>query len=622
MKTLALATDLKLPADEAVAQKYAFIGRSGSGKTYGAMKLAELFLEAEAQVIVLDWVGNWWALRLAQDGKSPGFQDVYIFGGEHADAPLEATGGAMMADLLVDKHISAVLDLSPFRKGERTRFATAFAEQLFHRKKTARTACHLVLEEAQAFLPQMVRGDDARMVGVFEDIGKVGRNYGIGVSILSQRPQAVNKDVLNQTEVLLAFQTNGPQERKTIGGWVVEHGESNAALVDELPTLARGDAFVWSPQWLQLCRRIHISARATYDASSTPTQKAKQVKPKSLTPADLEQLGEAMKATVETAKANDPRELKKQIAALQRQLKVSATTEKVSSSVREKVIEKPLLTDADRTLLEKLARGIGNIRESLDVGHAERFDEARDRMLKVLHAFRDDSMNDVTKARDEFVRRLDGQGFAKILAKLEGMATAVPGPGRPTATAPPARVTPHSALRARSVARGEPSSNGHGVAAREAIGSSGAYRMLASLAQQHPATCTASKLALLTGIARTGGTFRTYLGKLRTLGWVEGASDALVITDAGLGAVGPYDPLPTGDALIDFWRRELGDTSGVRAMFDAVVAAYPQPLSKSELAERTNIAETGGTFRTYLGKLRTMELIERKAIRASDVLFD
>src|ERR1041385_5893224 len=52
-KALKLADNLALPADEAVTQKYGFIGRSGSGKSYGAMKLAELFLGAGAQVIVL-----------------------------------------------------------------------------------------------------------------------------------------------------------------------------------------------------------------------------------------------------------------------------------------------------------------------------------------------------------------------------------------------------------------------------------------------------------------------------------------------------------------------------------------------------------------------------------------
>lgn len=44
MKALTLAHTLELPADEAATQKYGFIGRSGSGKSYAAMKLAELFL--------------------------------------------------------------------------------------------------------------------------------------------------------------------------------------------------------------------------------------------------------------------------------------------------------------------------------------------------------------------------------------------------------------------------------------------------------------------------------------------------------------------------------------------------------------------------------------------------
>ena len=36
-----------------------------------------------------------------------------------------------------------------------------------------------------------IRGQE-RMLGAMEDIIKLGRNYGIGVSLLSQRPQSVN----------------------------------------------------------------------------------------------------------------------------------------------------------------------------------------------------------------------------------------------------------------------------------------------------------------------------------------------------------------------------------------------------------------------------------------------
>ena len=76
MRTLKLADGLALPADEAITQKYGFIGRSGSGKSYAAMRLAELFLGAGAQIIALDWVGTWWSLRLAANGKHPGFEHV------------------------------------------------------------------------------------------------------------------------------------------------------------------------------------------------------------------------------------------------------------------------------------------------------------------------------------------------------------------------------------------------------------------------------------------------------------------------------------------------------------------------------------------------------------------
>ena len=146
--------------------------------------------------------------------------------------------------------------------------------------------------------------------------------------------------------------------------------------------------------------------------------------------------------------------------------------------------------------------------------------------------------------------------------------------------------------------------------------------MLAALAQ-YPQGVTASKLSILTGIAKRGGTWRTYLGDLKTSGYVEARGDVLYATESGLAALGEYEPLPSGEALIDYWRGELG-MSGLRTLFDALIEVYPQSLSRSDLAERTGIAEAGGTFRTYVGKLRTLELIESHGgdLRASDTFFE
>lgn len=111
------------------------------------------------------------------------------------------------------------------------------------------------------------------------------------------------------------------------------------------------------------------------------------------------------------------------------------------------------------------------------------------------------------------------------------------------------------------------------------------------------------------------------MADLRSRGWVEGRKDHLRITDTGLAALGPYEPLPTGDALIEYWRHRLGD-SGKRKIFDAVCAAYPRAITQDVVSRETNISTSGGTWRTYMAELRGLGIIEgRGELRASEDLF-
>ena len=236
-KTLHIATDLDLPL-QAVVQTLAAIGRKGAGKTYLATMIAEQMLDAGAQVVALDPVGNWYGLRIAADGKSPG-KEIFVIGGAEGDVPLTPDAGAKVARLIVEKNISAVLDVSAFRQGERKRFAADFGEELFHLKKTSRTAVHLFIEEAQLFAPQRPGPEDARMLGAFEHIVRLGRNYGIGCTLVTQRPQSVNKEVLSQVECLCVLQVNGTHERKALEEWVQERG-ADRKLIGELPGQGAG----------------------------------------------------------------------------------------------------------------------------------------------------------------------------------------------------------------------------------------------------------------------------------------------------------------------------------------------------------------------------------------------
>jgi DNA helicase HerA-like ATPase len=101
MTKLRISPDLALPI-EAVTEAIGFLGRRGSGKSYAAQKLAEQIHGAGAQFVALDPVGNWWALRLAADGKSPGSRSPSS-ADCRATFRIDATAGKKVADVIVDR---------------------------------------------------------------------------------------------------------------------------------------------------------------------------------------------------------------------------------------------------------------------------------------------------------------------------------------------------------------------------------------------------------------------------------------------------------------------------------------------------------------------------------------
>lgn len=493
MKGLKLSADLSLPLD-AVTQTFAFLARRGAGKTYGASKLCEEMMLADAQCVVIDPIGSWYALRIGDDGKTKGFP-VAVFGGLHGDLPLTPESGPLLAELIVDRAISAVLDVSMMRKGDRKRFAAEFAERLFERKKSKRSPLHLFIEEAQVFVPQRVMPDEARMLGAFEDLVKLGRNFGIGVTLISQRPQSVNKDALNQTECLVVLQTSGSQERKALKEWIVDQGLDVGELIDTLPGLQKGEAWVWSPSWLGTTKRIRIGQKRTFNASATP-EAGQKAESRPLAPVDLEHLREAMKATVDAASASDPKALKARIVALERQL--AAKPAAVAQPV--KTVERPVLSAEQLKAFETIS---------------SRLSEDANRVLNALKPVAD-AMYVVRAA-------VLGPRVPTLLDATRTMA-------RKTAPAP-----------ARQPSAGE---LGRGERA-----------MLEALASRHPTALTRNQVALLSGYTASGGTFAKYLSTLKAQGLVEVRGDELSVTAAGLAAAGPVDPVAD---VVGMWREKLG----------------------------------------------------------------
>lgn len=577
---LKLANDLALPI-EAVTQKFAFLGRTGGGKTYAAMKLCELFLEARAQVVALDPVGNWFGLRLAADGKRKGFS-IPVFGGEQGDVPLEPQSGRLIAKLIVEKNFSAILDVSSFRKEQRKQFATDFAEELFHRKKTAKSAMHVFFEEAQLFVPQQSFDKDKRMLGAFEDLIRLGRNYGIGASLLSQRPQSVNKEVLNQTEILLAFQMTGPHERKAVAGWIQEKGFSEN-LNEILPSLEVGQAHIWSPQWLRVSKTIHVLKKQTYDASSTPEVGQAVVEPKELSPVDVEQLTVAMADVVKRADENDPKKLKAEILTLKRDLEkaqknIPAAVAEVTTKIER--VEVPVITDKQLERAQLSATTLTGFIEQMET-----------------------VLSGVRKVRDDFLA-----GVNQVKGFKPPVPVAKPGPAggvyaKFIKTDRPARVV----------------SNGNGDLNKFQ------QEILNGLAEWEclgVARPTRRQLAFMVEKSAKSSYFTNTVSSLKTSGYVDYPSGGLVaLTDAGRENTAAEPPT----SLTEFHDRIKTLLSAFETqMFDAAVAHYPNALTRSELAQAVDKSEISSYFTNTVSGLKTKGILNYPSsgyVKADELLF-
>jgi hypothetical protein len=184
----------------------------------------------------------------------------------------------------------------------------------------------------------------------------------------------------------------------------------------------------------------------------------------------------------------------------------------------------------------------------------------------------------------------------------------------------PAPAAPRPATKARPEPAPRAPTEPHESESSDGIGRGGLRRIMVALAQHQPDGCDRSQLALLSEIAISGGTFRTYLGRACTHGWVDKQGKRLRITAEGLDALGTFPPMPSGAALVEHWLSWCGG-GGQRRMLEETLRAGPAGIDPDVLAVRAKVERAGGSFRTYLGRLRTAGLVEGKnPIKASDVL--
>ena len=613
MNLVQVAKSLSFPAAELATEVIASLANRGGGKSNGAAVIVEGLLRAEIPVVVIDYVGIWPSLRLKADGKTPSEFAIPVLGGPHGDIPLSPSAGAVVAEALAEGHSSAVLDVSAFSKADRCRFATDFAEAFFRAKKKYPGPVQLVLEEAQRYVPQRIFHGMERMVGAFTEIAEVGRNYGIGLHLISQRPQKIDKDVLNLADTLFVYRTIGVLERKAISEWVQEKDAPGRANVhDELPGLARGQAVVWSPS-RDVYGQFQIFKKKTYDAGATPLQARVAMKPR---PIDLGVLKVAMEKVVEEVKSSDPVALRAEVARLRRELEVarqlaakspgsatrgSATLGSATLAETVKASEMVLL----RGELESVMAMLGRIDADLKTRCEDISDQAfflsnvSDRCKKIVDTA--DSMSAVMTVSVREGR----EAVREILKKIGKSPSKSPSKSSPGSTVE--KVTAGSLLNESAAGRKLVPS---GPLSTELVKVSRcAQALVTTLARRK--TASASQLAVLSGYSRKSSGFATAVRELKDFGFMTGTGNRYEVTEEGRKYGGDVEPLPGGKGLLDYWKNRLGRCEATLLQW-----VYDEgPVARADLAERSGYSAKSSGFNGAISTLKELGLVFTQALQ-------
>lgn len=555
-----LAPNLTLPID-LVTMTIGLIGKKGSGKSYTAMRVFEIFYGCGVQCVAIDPVGLWYGLRLNATGKSPSSITCPIFGGERADVPLQEQSGKIVAQFLQKTGSSAILDVSGFSKAKRKQFVADFIETFYHMQKTRRTACHIFFDEAQLFAPQNPGEGEQRMLGAVEDLVRLGRNFGIGNTLISQRPQSINKEVLNQAEPLILFQLTGAHERKAIADWVTYNGLSTSRLLNDLPTLTPGNGLFWSPSWVNKFEPLRVSKRETYDSTSTPVVGELQ-KPVTVAKVDLGNLTEEMQKMVQEVEASDPKKLKLEVASLKQQLALA------QKGVPEAEVNR-------------------RIAEALKARPAAVLSSTPDRGERILADLR------------------------KLMEK-HTPAAGVSQPARPlppaAAPAAPVRHVPQSL---KLVTGSLPSPEQRILNALAWWESTGA-----------PAPYSRVQVAFLAGYSPTSTGFTNPLSSLNVKALVQYGKGTVTLTDAGRRLAEPVTRAATQEELHAAILNKLSNPQARILM--PLLRVYPDDMGREELARQAGYSVTSTGFTNPLSSLNVLSLVTKPRagyVRAADFLF-
>ncbi len=540
--------------DAALAHHIAILGKAGSGKTYTAKGLVESILSKKGRVCIIDPTGAWHGLRSSASGKRAGYP-VVIFGGDHGDYPLDQGHGEALAEIIGTSTTPSILDTSQMRIGERTRLFTDFAESLLRKNKGP---LHLIVDEAHLFAPQGKVNDpqSGKMVNAANNLVSLGRLRGLRVTLITQRPAKLHKDSLTQVETLIALRLIAPQDRKAVEEWIKDNADQDKAkeILSSLAKLPTGTGWIWAPE-LDVLRRAAFPKIKTLDSSRAPVH-ARKGKGPVLAPINRKAIEQKLSDAAIEVVANDPKNLKAEIAKLKRELAAKKSTAD---------LRKPDPAAVKRIEAEAYARGKND-------GAAETLKNVSAQSMALAKAL--DSALAVVRTIEQSAKK--PPKLVKVSRPAHFENTVIPAKREPQ---------PRTVRDAANGVLTSPQ--------RRVMTSLGFW---ASTGQEQP---TRAQVAAVAGYKPGSGNFNNIVGGLTTMGYVVVSAPGRL---AAKKAAGLLTPSEASDVL---WK--VFDGPQTRLVKAAL--SHTGAMSRDDLANAAAYQPGSGNFNNIAGKLTSMEVL-------------
>ena len=561
----------KIPLDDYAISGTAILGIKDSGKTYGAKNIAEQLLDHDIPIIVFDPIGRWRFMKLAgDDHKSPRGFKVVVAGGEEPDLPLTPDNATEIVRAAMRENIPLVVDLydRKYSKADWRRVVQRCFRTMLYENKGVR---HIFLEEAVEFVPQKVM--DGETYAEVEKLVRMGGNASLGITLIGQRSQEVNKSVLDLCENIILMRQRGAHAIDAVSKMVEKLSPDEAKAVNaSLSKFGAGDCWVMSSEDEAASRTKFGPIRSFHPNRRMPQLSAKATAERRTSTDDfVSALHHLLPKIAEEAKANDPAELKKQIAELRREL---AKAQKVPT------IAQP----SDEQLTAARSAGFN---QGATVAGRQLY-TANDANQKAVSEILRDAARRISEAMKLPQKLQESPPMDSKLAQIRETAR----------KAKPA--TPPIVVGKGNGAATEFKTNEQVSRPQQKI-----LDTLWWLQQRGRYPVPKRLLAAMTNVSYKSSAFQNNLGSMRSMGLIDYVNTEVVFQSAGEAMANKVDDdRPTHE----IWLEVLSGPQ--QRILLTLLEHHPKPLDKEKLAELVSVSEKSSAFQNNLGAMRSMGAID------------